>query len=126
MNTAITQPNEKQPLVALFGLLSVLLVAAVLTNVTLQFGIGDRLAFVSLVVLGLSMCGTGKLGLGVVYGWANPLHLIGYVLGTISLVLAVFVLFGWPIPLIATERAAIVALAVLMLLKVGVAQLYRK
>lgn len=126
MNAATAQPTEHQPLVALFGIASAVLVAAVLTNVALQFGIGDRMAFIALVILGLAMCSSGKLGAGAVYGWANPLHLAGYVLGTLGLVFAALVLLGVSIPFIATDRAAIIALAVLMLVKTGVAQLYRK
>ncbi len=126
MITATVQPKENQPLVALFGMLSALLVAGVLANVTPQLGVSDRMAFLALVLLGLAMCATGKLGMGAVYGWAHPLHMAGYVLGTIGLVLAVFVWFNWPIPFIATERAALIAMAVLMLAKVGVAQLYHK
>ncbi len=126
MNTAMTQPKEKQSLVALFGLISALLVAGVLTNVTLQFGISDRIAFIALVILGLAMCGTGKLGLGVVYGWTNPLHLVGYILGGLGLLLTALILIGVPIPFITTNRAAIIVLSALMLGKVGVAQLYRR
>ncbi len=126
MNTAMAQPRENRSLVALFGLISALLVIGVLTNVTVQMGIGDRIAFIGLVILGLAMCGTGKLGLGAVYGWANPLHLVGYVLGALGLILTAFVLLSVPVPYIATDRAAIIALSILMLVKVGVAQLYRK
>ncbi len=126
MNAAMTQPKEKQSLVALFGLISALLVAGVLANVTLHFGISDRIAFIGLIILGFAMCGTGKLGLGAVYGWTNPLHLVGYILGALGLLLAAFVLIGVPIPFITTDRAAIIALSVLMLVKVGVAQLYHK
>ncbi len=126
MNTAIAEPKEKQSLVALFGLVSALLVTAVLTNVALQFGISDRIAFIALVILGMAMCGTGKLGLGAALGWANPLHLVGYVLGALGLILTALVLLSVPVPYIATDRAAIIALSILMLVKVGVAQLYRK
>ncbi len=126
MNTAMAQPGENRSLVALFGLISALLIAGVLTNVTPQFGISDRIAFIALVILGLAMCGTGKLGLGAVYGWANPLHLAGYVLGAFWLGLAALVVLGVPFPFIATDRAAIIALGALMLVKLGVAQLYHR
>lgn len=126
MNTATVLPKGNQSLVALFGIVSALLVIGVLTNATIQFGISDRVAFFALVILGLTICGMGKLGQGAVYGWANPLHLAGYVLGTIGLALAVLVWFNVPIPFIASERTAIVVLTMLMLVKVGVAQLYPK
>ena len=126
MNTTTAQPQENQLLVVVFGIVSALLVAGVLTNTTLRFGVSDRVAFFAFVVIGMAICGVGKLGQGAIYGWANPLHLIGYVLGAIGLVLAVLVWFNIAIPYIATERSALLALAGLMLLKVGVAQLYRK
>lgn len=126
MNTATVQPKGIQSLVALFGIVSALLVVGVPANVTIQFGLSDRVAFFALVVLGLTMCGMGKLGLGAVYGWANPLHLAGYVLGTIGLIIAALVWFNVPVPFITGERTAIVVLAMLMLVKVRIAQLYRK
>lgn len=126
MNATTAQPKENQTLVALFGIVATLLIIGVLTNATLQFGIGDRVAFFTLVVIGMAMCGMGKLGQGAVYGWSNPLHLTGYILGTIGLLLAALVLFNVPVPFIATERAALVALTVLMLVKLGVAQMYQR
>ena len=109
-----------------FGVLSTLLVAAVLTNTLVNFGLSDRLAFFALVMLGMGMCAMGRLGQGAIYGWANPLHISGYGFGILNLMITAAVLFKIPLPWIADERSAIVALGVLMLVKLGIAQLYRK
>jgi hypothetical protein len=122
MNTKTIQSTR--PLAGVVGLVAALLVAGVLTNVTLAMGISDRVAFVALVVVGMTMCALGGIGQAPVHGWGHPISITGYVLGALALLLAAAVLVGVPMPWITTERAALIALTALMLVKVGMAQLY--
>lgn len=124
MNAVQTQNVTRSGRLISLQLLAALLVAAVLTGFALRLGISDRAAFFALVVIGMALCGMGKLGKGDLYGWWNVRHLLGYALGGPALFLAAAVLFGWQVPGIASERAALVALAVLMLVKTAISWTY--
>ncbi len=101
----------------LMGLATLLLVAAVLTGVKLPFIRSDRAALVALTLVGMAFCGLGmKIDL---YGWLNPITLVGCVLGTLMLGMVIAVFAGVRLPFIPDARAAFVALAALMALKVG-------
>jgi hypothetical protein len=125
MNTAVVQTKKNNGLIALLGFTAALLVVGVLTHANATIGIGDRLAFFALVVIGMTMCSLGGITQAVAHGWWHPLSIVGYIIGTLALLLAAAVWFNIPVPMIATERDALIALAVMMLVKLGVARLYR-
>jgi hypothetical protein len=118
-----TIPSTK-PLASVFGLVAAVLVVGVLTNVVLAMGVSDRIAFFALVVVGMTMCALGGISQAPRHGWWHPISITGYVLGALALLLAVAVLLRIPMPWIATERAALMALTVLLLIKVAAAQGY--
>ena len=103
---------------------AILLVAAVQTGLGQTLGLGDRPAFWLLFVIGLTMCTRGPLGRGARYGWGNLRHLIGYSLGAAALLLGAAVLFDFSLPGVASARAAVLALALVMVIKAGAARLY--
>lgn len=126
MNTTPIEFRQKNWTIAILGVAAALLVVGVLANVSQSIGIGDRVAFWVLFVVGMTMCAMGPLGHGASYGWWNARHIVGYILGAIILLLGAAVLFNVPVPGIASDRPAILALAGLMVVKVGVAALYPK
>jgi len=77
-------------------------------------------ALLALGIIGIAMCTLG--GIGTVQGtlgWTHPLTIIGSVLGVAALLVIVLPLLGVRLPLIADTRSAVLALAVIMLVKVG-------
>jgi hypothetical protein len=77
----------------------------------------DRTAFLVPAVIGAVMCTTGVKGLDKT-GFANPFNILGYVAGVLNLLLLASVLFGFSLPLIASTRSAVIALAVLISVKI--------
>lgn len=103
----------------IFGILSAGLVAAVAAGVNIPVLGNGRAAYFTLLVLGFAMCARAmKLE---TYGWTNPFNIAGIVLGSLALLLTVAVLFRIPLPQITTDKAAIIALAAIMAIKVVVA-----
>jgi hypothetical protein len=102
--------------VVVLGLLTTAFVAAALANVKIPMIDNDRAAFIVLAVLGVVMC---SLGMRIeIYGWLNPFNVVGIVLGSLLLLLTALVLFDVRLPLITSDRAAMVAMAVIMVIKV--------
>jgi hypothetical protein len=124
MTTAAVHPRSRLFMIGLLGVAAALITVGVLANLHLSLGISDRFAFFALFLVGMTMCALGPLGQGQRYGWGNPRHIVGYVLGVLILVLGAAMLFGLPLPWILDARMALVTLAVLMLIKVGAAAFY--
>lgn len=123
MNT-VTSPPASSPLNVVLGLGATLLVVAVLTGANQYVGLGARTAFWLLFAIGFLMCALGPLGQGADFGWLNPRHIAGYLLGAAALLLGVVVFFDLSLPLISSPRVAFLALAMVMAAKVVVGLLY--
>lgn len=103
---------------------AILLVAAVETGAGPALGIGNRLAFWLLFLVGMTMCARGPLGCGHRYGWSNWRHLLGYLLGAVALLLGAAVFFDFSLPAIANDRTAVLVLGLVMAIKIAVGRLY--
>jgi hypothetical protein len=112
---------------ALLAVLAGLVVAAVALRVELPVLSNAKAAFVTLAAIGVGICFTG--GMGYTYnrraGWWHPLNLLGYLLGLLALGLIVLVFLGIPAPLAANDRQAILTLAAIIFIKVGLKLYYR-
>lgn len=108
------------------ALVAAVIVVAVLAGFNERLGIDDTVAFWGLFLVGVALCGAGPLGQGAAYGWWNPLHIAGYLLGVALVLLGVAVLFEIALPGIATVQAAIVIVAGLMVVKGVLAMFYRR
>lgn len=109
---------------ALLVAVAILLVAAVETGAGPALGLDNGLAFWLLFLVGMTICARGPLGQGERYGWTNWRHLLGYVLGAVALFIGAAVLFNFSLPAIGGERAAVLALGLVMAVKVAIARLY--
>ncbi len=102
------------------------LVAARLAGVDLPFVSSDRAAFVALFVVGFALCASGPLkSLIDAKLWLSPFFLFGVAVGSIALVAAALFLFGGAPLGIADDRAALVALAAVVALKLIVGMVVR-
>jgi hypothetical protein len=117
-NTVTSPANGIITLV--LGLLAAALVFMVLTGRDVPIVGNGAGALLALGLIGLAMCTLG--GIGTVQGtlgWTHPLTIIGSILGVAALLVVALPLFGVDLPLIADTRSAVLALAVIMLVKAG-------
>lgn len=128
MTTNAQTPTLNYILAGVLGIVAVLIVSAILTGKQIPVISNERSALIALVVIGIVMCTLGGIGpTQNTYGWTHPVMLIGIVLGVLALLVTGLTLIGANIsvPLIATDRSAFIALAVIMALKVAMVFLQR-
>jgi len=117
-NTATSSANGIITLV--LGLLATGLVFLVLTGRDVPIVGRGAGALLALGIIGIAMCTLGGIGpTQSVLGWMHPLTIIGSILGVLALLVVALPLFGVQLPLIADTRSAVLALAVIMLVKVA-------
>jgi hypothetical protein len=106
-----TQPALMSPVVAIiFGLAALGLVIAVLAGIKLPLLASDRAVLVALIVVGMGLCTYGIGRSQTLFGWANPITILGVILGVVILAIFVSRLAGWSLPLITSDRAAILTI----------------
>lgn len=129
---AAARPNPRRvaPDTILLGALALALVGAAVTGASLPLISSDRAALIALTVVAVAMCARGPLGILAARGaWLSWAFVLGVVLGVLGLAVVASVFLGTPIPVldtvVATDRAAFLALAGVVLAKVTVGVLYR-
>lgn len=100
------------------GLISAALAGTVAFGYKLPLIGSPRAAFFVLMVLGMAMC-SRRMEIQK-FGWTNPFNILGMVIGTVGLILVVAVAFRIKLPMIDSDRTAVLALAAIMALKVAV------
>jgi hypothetical protein len=102
------------------GVLAAGLVFMVLTGRDVPIVGNGAGALLALGLIGIAMCTLGGIGTTQsTLGWTHPLTVIGSILGVAALLVVALPLFGVQLPLVADTRSAVLALAVIMLVKVG-------
>ena len=125
MNASTASPTYNPAADNLLGILTLLLVAAVLAGLKLPLISSYRTALVALLVIGMATCMAGGIGrVAAVNAWAHPLSILGYIVGGLILVIAAAALMGKPLPLISGDRAAFIAIAVLIASKWVLSQIH--
>ena len=117
-NTVTSSTNGLITLV--LGLLAAGLVFMVLTGRDVPIVGNGAGALLALGLIGIAMCTLG--GIDTVQGtlgWTHPLTIIGSILGVAALLVVALPLFGVHLPMMPDTRSAVLALAVIMLVKVG-------
>jgi hypothetical protein len=119
MNVTATTLNWNALAASAVGLVTTAGVAAYLLGAKLPVITTDRAALLAVAGLGFGMCmlGMGKIATGL--GWTHPITLAGSVVGALILLLAAAVLAGWRLPFLPDDRAALLAVLALGLLKWG-------
>jgi len=102
------------------GLLAAGLVFMVLTGRDVPIVGNGAGALLTLGIIGIAMCTLSGIGsVQSTLGWTHPLTIAGSILGVLALLVVALPLFGVRLPLIADTRSAVLALAVIILIKVG-------
>ena len=108
------------------GLLAAALVFMALTGRDVPIVGNEAGALLALGLIGIAMCTLGGIGTTQsTLGWTHPLTIIGSILGVMALLIVALPLLGVQLPLIADTRSAVLALAVIMLVKVGLMSVER-
>lgn len=84
----------------------------------------DKTVLIIVTLIGMAICSAGIGQVAARGEWLHPMAMVGYVLGTLILVIVGAALFGLNLPLIETPRAALIAVVVLALAKVALTQLH--
>ncbi len=117
-NTVTSSANSIISLV--LGIVAAGLIFLVLTGRDVPIVGNGAGALLALGVIGIVMCTMSGIGsVQGTLGWTHPLTIIGSILGVAALLVVALPLFGVKLPLIPDIRSAVLALAVIMLVKVG-------
>lgn len=111
------------PIAHTLGALSFVLGLVTLAGAKLPILINDRAAFYALAAAGFLACSLGMAKIAMEQGWTNPITLVGMILGTLATLLVAAVYFGFSIPSITSDRAALIALIAIIGVKIALALL---
>lgn len=111
------------PIAHTLGFLTFGLALLTLVGIQLPILVDDRTAFYALAAAGFLACSLGMAKISMEQGWTSPITLAGMFFGALAMVLVAGVYFGFSIPFIASDRAALIALTVIIGFKVALALL---
>ena len=115
---SISQPSVISPTIIILFLLAAGIVFIGATEKKVPFLSDIRIDILLLAVLGMAICSQGGIGRIAASGqWAHPQSILGYILGGLILVIALFSFFGWKLPFIQTGQQALLVIAGLAVLK---------
>lgn len=114
----ISQPAVLTPGVLLLALLAAAVIFIGATGKRVPLLSNTRVDIVLVVILGLAICTQTGIGRIAATGqWSHPQAILGYILGSLILLVALAAFIGWKLPWIQNEQQALIAIAVLVSLK---------
>lgn len=114
----ISQPAVLTPGVLLLALLAAAVIFIGVTGKRVPLLSNTRVDIVLVVILGLAICTQTGIGRIAATGqWSHPQAILGYILGSLILLVALAAFIGWKLPWIQNEQQALIAIAVLVSLK---------
>ena len=120
MTTSTVTSSTNGLITLVLGLLAAGLVFMVLTGRDVPIVGNGAGALLALGLIGIAMCTLSGIGTAqATLGWMHPLTIVGSILGVAAVLVVALPLFGVHLPLVAETRSAVLALAVIMLIKVG-------
>jgi len=120
MTTNVSTSPANGIITLVLGLLAAGLVFMILTGRDVPIVGNGAGALLTLGIIGMAMCTLSGIGTAqATLGWTHPLTIIGSILGVLALLVVALPLLGVHLPLIPDTRSAMLALAVIMLVKVG-------
>jgi hypothetical protein len=119
MSTNLTSVNWSTVLSGALGVVATFFGVGYLLGMRVPLVSTDRAALFALAATGFGMCILSMGRTTTTLGWTHPITLAGLVLGALIVLVVVAVAAGWRLPLISSDRAAFVAVALLGLAKWG-------
>ena len=114
----MTQPAVITPTILVLALAAAAVVFIGATGKRVPLLSNVRVDIILLVLLGLSICTQAGIGRIAATGqWSHPQAIIGYILGSIILLVTVAVFVGWKLPWIQNDQQALIAITILVGLK---------
>ena len=115
----IAQPAVITPGILVLALLAAAVVFIGATGKKVPILSNVRVDIILLVLLGMSICTRAGIGRIAATGqWTHPLAIVGYVLGGMILLITLAVFAGWKLLFIQSDRQALIAIAILGVLKI--------
>jgi hypothetical protein len=115
----ISQPAIITPSILLLALLAAAVLYIGMTGKKVPLLSNIRLDIILVVILGMAICTQGGIGRIAATGqWSHPLSIIGYILGGLILLITLAVFAGWKLPWIQNDQQALMAIALLAVVKV--------
>jgi hypothetical protein len=87
--------------------------------------LSGRAGVAALTLVGMGLCTLGVGKVATAGNWLSAPGVLGSLLGVLALVIAGAALTGNSLPLISSERAALMAIAGIIVLKFGIAAVFR-
>jgi hypothetical protein len=85
----------------------------------------ERMALIVVTIIGMTLCSAGIGQIATRGDWLHPIAILGYLFGTLILCIVGATLLGIKLPLITTERAALIAVILIGIVKIMLIQVYR-
>jgi hypothetical protein len=115
----IAHPTILTPGILLLALLAAAVVYIGTTGKKVPLLSNVRVDILLVVILGMAICTQGGIGRIAATGqWSHPLSIIGYILGGLILLITLAVFVGWKLPWIHNDEQALMAIALLAVVKV--------
>ena len=126
MGQSLAASPRNNWLASILGLLALVVVVGLLTGRKVPLINSDRAALIALMVIGMLMCMAGGIGktINATVGWTHVINLLGYLLGAVILAVALMALYNQPFLWVRSERAAVLTISVLGLLKWLIAMVF--
>jgi hypothetical protein len=111
----ISEPSVISPIILVLAALTGAVLYITLKGIKFPLLSNPKVALGILIVLGMTICAQGGIGrIAAVGNWAHPQAILGYILGTVILLVAASIFFNFKLPFITSQQQAFVIIAVLL------------
>ena len=115
----ISEPSVISPTILILAALAAAVLFIALKGIKFPLLSNSRVALGILIVLGMTICSQGGIGrIAATGNWAHPQAILGYILGTVILLVAASIFFNFKLPFITSQQQAFVIIAALLGTKV--------
>ena len=111
----ISEPSVISPIILVLAALTGAVLYITLKGIKFPLLSNPKVALGILIVLGMTICAQGGIGrIAAVGNWAHPQAILGYILGTVILLVTASIFFNFNLPFITSQQQAFVIIAVLL------------
>ncbi len=111
----ISEPSVISPTILILAALAAAVLFITLKGIKFPLLSNPKVALGILIVLGMTICAQGGIGrIAAVDNWAHPQAILGYILGTVILLVSASIFFNFKLPFITSQQQAFVIIAVLL------------